>query len=319
MKRLQLLIVLIVICTSAYCQPAHIYTTDIALYWQAYDRVQQTKDSTLQLNIIQHSYLDRGSAGLKEFAAIRKWTPEKFRRSIIAYPAYWASIRSRTEHMEEDIAGIDALLKGYAQLYPQFKMPDIYFIMGYAGTGGTTTQTKVLIGTEIAIADSTTDSRGMNPFLLAYFRQNKGVAQLVAHELTHTQQKGGDMEGHRNTNLLGLCIAEGVCDFIAELLLKHPVEAPYMGYGRVHEREIWQQFEREMSAKDITNWLYNGGMKKNGDADLGYFVGYAICKSYYEHAKDKKAAIRDMIQVDYERPDKLDDFLKRSGYGQQWN
>jgi len=317
MRRLQLLMVLAVIYTNAYSQQPHIYTTDIARYWQTYDRVQQTDDSVLQLSIIQHSYLDSGSAGLKEFAAIRKWTPEKFLHSITAHPGYWASIRFHTQHMEKNIVAINTLLKRYAHLYRQFKTPDIYFIMGYAGTGGTTTQTKVLIGTEIAIADSTTDSRGLNPFLQAYFRNNKGVTQLVAHELTHTQQKGGDMEDHRNTNLLGLCIAEGVCDFIAELLLEHPVEAPYMSYGRAHEREIWQQFEKTMTAKDITNWLYNGGSKKNGDADLGYFVGYAICKSYYEHAKDKTAAIRDMIQVDYEHADKLNDFLKKSGYGKQ--
>jgi hypothetical protein len=316
MIRVCLLIILSVFYTNTYSQPPHIYTADIARYWQMYDSVQQTNDSALRLNIIQHSYLDRGSPGLREFAAIRKWTPEKFLRSIVSHPGFWASIRSRTQDMENDIAGIDRLLSRYAKLYAQFKMPDIYFIMGYAGTGGTTTQTKVLIGTEIAIADSTTDAKGLNPFLQAYFRNNKGVTHLVAHELTHTQQTGGDMEDHRQTNLLGWCIAEGVCDFIAELLLEHPIEAPYILYGKAHERELWQQFKKEMHTQDATNWLYNGGVKKNGDADLGYFIGYAICKSYYEQAKDKSQAIKDMIQVDYEHADKLDVFLKRSKYGQ---
>ncbi|SEL79552.1 hypothetical protein SAMN05421740_11076 [Parapedobacter koreensis] len=33
--------------------------------------------------------------------------------------------------------------------------------------------------------------------------------------------------------------------------------------------------------------------------DLGYFMGYAICKSYYEKAHDKKLAIKAIIELDY--------------------
>lgn len=43
--------------------------------------------------------------------------------------------------------------------------------------------------------------------------------------------------------------------------------------------------------------------------DLGYFVGYAICKSYYEHATDKVKAIDYMINLDNEQMADLDKFL----------
>lgn len=49
---------------------------------------------------------------------------------------------------------------------------------------------------------------------------------------------------------------------------------------------------------------------------LGYFVGYAICKSYYEHATDKAKAIGYMINLDNEQIAELDKFLAASGYMQ---
>lgn len=99
---------------------------------------------------------------------------------------------------------------------------------------------------------------------------------MVAHELGHTQQ----VEGW-NEILLGNCIREGACDFIAELIYK-PVTSPYMTYGNINEKQLWVDFEKEMLSPETRNWLYNGDNSPNGIADLGYFIGYKICKSYYE-------------------------------------
>ncbi|MCW3464418.1 DUF2268 domain-containing putative Zn-dependent protease [Chitinophaga nivalis] len=157
-------------------------------------------------------------------------------------------------------------------------------------------------------SDNTTNSVGLHPFFQGY-NDNQGILQIVSHELTHTQRKGGDMKDKAHTKLLGLCIAEGLCDFIAELLLQHPVQMPYMRYGREHEKEIWQKFKQEMHGTVSKDWLYNG-------VDLGYFVGYAICKSYYEHATDKAKAIDYMINLDNEQIADLDKFLVDSRYMQ---
>jgi hypothetical protein len=49
-------------------------------------------------------------------------------------------------------------------------------------------------------------------------------------------------------------------------------------------------------------------------ADLGYFIGYAICGAYYRQAKDKQQAIRDIIELNYADTAATERFLKRSGY-----
>lgn len=304
-----IILLLTLFVTTNLCAQTKIYYSDIELFWKMFDRVHAVHDSAQQIQLIQTMYLDKGTQGLKKIAGIRKWTPEKFQKSFFAHPDFWTSIRPNTLKVKETSAGIEKLVAAYKQLYPSFKTPEIYFTVGFLGTGGTTTQTEVLIGTEIAASDSTTHSAGLHPILQGYFRDNKGILSIVAHELTHTQHKGGDMEGSAHTNLLGYCIAEGACDFIAELLLQYPLKTPYLNYGREHEKEIWEKFKQEMHGTEFKDWLYNG-------VDLGYFVGYAICKSYYDRATDKAKAIDYIINLDNEQVAELDKFLAASGYMQ---
>lgn len=295
--------------TTHLCAQTNIYCSDIDLFWKTFDSIHVVKDSAQQIQLIQTMYLDKGSKGLKEMARLGNWTPAKFQKYIFAYPDFWASVRPNTLKVKERKADIAKLIKAYKKLYPRFKTPSIYFTIGYLGAGGTTTQTEVLIGAEIGAADSTTNAAELTPYLQSYFKDNAGIVQIVAHELSHTQHKGGDMEDRAHTNLLGFCFAEGLCDFMAELLLQHPLQTPYMRYGREHEKEIWQKFKQEMHGTNIENWLYN-------DTDLGYFVGYAICKSYYDHATNKAKAIDYLLNIDNEQIADLDKFLAASGYMQ---
>jgi hypothetical protein len=64
-------------------------------------------------------------------------------------------------------------------------------------------------------------------------------------------------------------------------------------------------------------WNNKTHLLKDGDpADLGYWVGYMICKSYYDNAGDKKQAVYDILNVQdykafYEKT-KVDDLFARS-------
>jgi hypothetical protein len=46
---------------------------------------------------------------------------------------------------------------------------------------------------------------------------------------------------------------------------------------------------------------------------MGYFVGFRIAEAYYAQAKDKKAAIGDLLEL--RDPDAI---LKTSGYGERF-
>jgi uncharacterized protein YjaZ len=64
---------------------------------------------------------------------------------------------------------------------------------------------------------------------------------------------------------------------------------------------------RDTRKTDLSKWLYNGTLTKPGD--LGYWVGYRIVKSYYEHAADKRRALRDILDMKDPKT-----FLARSGW-----
>lgn len=312
MKAILFISSLLLHCATAFGQSVVVQTADVNNFWIAFDSLKAETDLNKHEQIIRRLYFDKATPGLSEFIKLRDWTPHRFIETIAKHPAFWQTVRHKTLEVNNNLTQIRQLFKQYKKIYKNFAPPEIYFVMGYIETGGTTTQKQVLIGTEIAAADSTVNTKGLHHLVQSFIKSNKGAFSIVAHELTHTQQKGGDLGAKRNTNLLGLCLAEGSCEFIAELLLKQHIDRPYMAYGKVHQTELWDKFKREMHQKNTADWLYNGGYKKEGDADLGYYIGYTICKAYYEQARNKKKAIRQIIELEYENTAMLDSFIKKS-------
>jgi uncharacterized protein YjaZ len=58
---------------------------------------------------------------------------------------------------------------------------------------------------------------------------------------------------------------------------------------------IQTAFVADEDKTDLSAWLNNGTPEKPGD--LGYWVGYRIVKSYYQHAPDKGVAFREILQM----------------------
>jgi hypothetical protein len=92
-----------------------------------------------------------------------------------------------------------------------------------------------------------------------------------------------------------------------------PLANNYLEYGRKHEQELKPKFMEEMFTNYYGNWLYNGSSAETV-ADLGYFMGYTICKSYYHHATDKKSAIKDIIELNYADSSQVEKFLEKARY-----
>lgn len=69
-------------------------------------------------------------------------------------------------------------------------------------------------------------------------------------------------------------------------------------YGDSHEQELWMKFQVDATKNDLKPWLYNGGDEKRvGPPDLGYYMGYKICQSFYERSPDKTAALKTIIAM----------------------
>ncbi len=288
----------------------NVFTSDIDNFWNAYDSIQTTNDSLKQIGFIQTLYIDKGTRGLKAFMVARNYTAKLWVELIRMYPKFWRSVRPNTFSVKSYAADIEKSIKKFKELYPGLKDAKMYFTVGGLRSGGTTMNDMVLIGSEIATGNASTDvSEFPNKWLEGVFKsqQADNLVALNIHEYVHTQQKG------YSGNLLGQVITEGSCDFITELVTGKLLQNNYIVYGREHELALKEKFKFEMFTRNSSNWLYNGSTSKTV-GDLGYFMGYTICKSYYENSPDKKTAIKEIIELNYSDSVAVENFLTRSKY-----
>jgi len=222
------------------------------------------------------------------------------------YPRYYAAVRPTTLSVDTNsriTQGIRRGLQKLAALYPEARFPTIYFLIGTLSTGGTTAQSGMLIGTEQSASDPTTPLDELPDWAQKNLPTHRfeSLVTLVVHEAVHTQQK--PMPAGQRDDLLRHALHEGIADFLAELAVgPSVVKTTREIYGPAHEHDIWVDFQDEMQGGDSTirMWMYNGMVppeKNHGAIDIGYWVGYRIAGSYYARAKDKRAAIRELLEL----------------------
>lgn len=290
-------------------QKIDISTSDIDHFWEAYDSLTTTRDS---IGTMQRLYIDRASLGLKEFIKARNFEAGEYVALIKKFPKFWISIRPNTERIATRKNEIEIIFQKFKELYPAFQPPAICFAIGCLRTGGTTSRALILIGSEIASADSSTHTSEFTGWHTRIFANLSDITAMVAHEAVHTQQKNnrGYAKGYYNHRLLTQSIREGCADFIGSLLTGSIINTVQYEYGLAHEPKLWQEFQQDMNGQDFSRWLYNGIKSFDRPADLGYFIGYRICERYYNQSKDKTKAIRALLNIkNYPK------FLKKSGYG----
>ncbi|WP_370899468.1 Ig-like domain-containing protein [Chryseobacterium gossypii] len=291
-----------------------IITDDLHNFWNAYDQIIAEKDSSKHLNLIKTLYINKGTPGLHGIMKARKYSAEEYVYAITHYPEFWKSIRKNTLKSDQFSEQIREGIKKLKNLYPNLKPVNTYFEIGILRTGGTTIDGMLLIGSEVALADKTVVTNEFDrkyPHLRSYFDTEpiKDIVFLNTHEYIHTQQKASS--GH---SLLAQTMIEGVAEFLAEIALDKKSPNPQIYFGYKHEERIRSAYEKEMFSPYISNWIWNNTDNQFGMRDLGYFVGYAICKKYYEGSTDKKLAVKEMIELDYNNEDDLVAFVDRSKY-----
>lgn len=298
--------------TTAQPGDQKVFTEDIDHFWMAYDSCRTTTDSLKQLHFIQTLYIDRGTEGLHAFMKARDYSAALWVSLIRNYPRFWNSIRPATNTVKSRAAEIENSIRKFKELYPGLRPAKMYFTIGGFRSGGTTMNGLVLVGTEIAAAGPSADVSEFPEkwkWLTAVFRNQRldNIVSLNVHEYVHTQQRG------EAVNLLGDCIMEGACDFVAELVMGRPLQTSYIAYGKAHETELKKQFKTEMFSPASGNWLYNASNAATV-ADLGYFMGYALCKQYYKVAANKPQAVKAIIELDYADTAAVERFLRKSEY-----
>jgi uncharacterized protein YjaZ len=156
-------------------------------------------------------------------------------------------------------------------------------------------------GKPVAVADSTGVIVGLEALCaVKYLNPNveNRFVQTIAHEYTHVQQALQSPAFYNNPRptVLEASLIEGAADFVARLIVRRSAfHSPYAPSDRARAKDIERQFVADEDKTDLSQWIDNGTLTDPGD--LGYWVGYRIVKSYYGHAADKNAALRDIIEM----------------------
>jgi len=287
---------------------AKFITSDIDNFWRALDDADTPDD----YRTYRDEYLLQGSPGLREFSQLKIGGPRILAMKVRRYYGYYSSIRKETMSVGAQFQTIREAYRHLKSIYPDAVFPSVYFVIGSMNSGGIAAQRGLEIGTELFSKGPSTPLNELNPWEQSAVQSIDRIPQVVAHELIHFQQK----LPRAPETLLERSIAEGSADFLSELIAGGYVNELQHRYGEEHEHVLWLEFRNAMHGKDISQWLYNGAAvaaredSSGRPADLGYYVGYKICKAYYEKAPDKQKATREILGIR-----DFDQFYRESGYG----
>jgi predicted Zn-dependent protease DUF2268 len=279
----------------------NVLTLDIDHFWEAFDNLKTCKTHSDSVASFQKLYFDRATNGLIDFMSVRDFSAEKFTNVIAKFSKFYNSVRKNTYEVKKAAPLIEEVFLKFKELYPNFKPFKVCFAIGMLTSGGTVSNSFVLIGTEISTSTRDVDLSEFNndAFSKILAGDNNIVQHLknvIAHECVHTQQKQTTDSTGIRCDLLYAVMQEGFCDFIGELVAGKQINEVAQEYGNKHEKELWTAFKNELCSESTNNWLYNYGNVKDKPADLGYYIGYKIAQEYYKNSTDKKQAVVTLLK-----------------------
>jgi hypothetical protein len=222
------------------------------------------------------------------------------------HPKYFSTLKASTDSIKLFREDIKASVRKLKELYPDAVFPPVYFVIGGMNSGGTTSNDGLIIGAEMYGLSPETETEELSDWLKTVVKPVSQVPHIVAHELIHYQQR------YRAKTLLEQAIKEGSADFIAEIISGKHINKHVHDFANPQEAILWHEFREKMNGEDYSGWLYSSAEGRPND--LGYWMGYKICKSYYSKSLNKKQAIYDILTIK-----DFPDFLEQSGYKKKFD
>lgn len=282
---------------AAVCHSQKIISTDIEHFWDAYPKINNTKDTAVQYQLLRTLYLNKASDGLKSLIKNKEYTEQDFMEQFTKYPLFWQSLKVNTENLPRLYPAIYADLQKLKKAYPSFSSANLFFTIGAFRTNGTTEDRQVLIGSELSLADKSTQIEELPLARQTFYKtQNplEELALLCTHEYVHTQQQP------LIENLLSKCLYEGIAEFISCKVTGKKSAAPAIDFGKANEAKVVAQYVKDLFImSNDNNWVWGQNNNHLKVRDLGYYIGYEIAERYYNASKNKTAAIKTLIELDY--------------------
>ena len=245
---------------------------------------------------LQRDYLDPGSDGLHQLAKVRSVSGTRIAEALAKRPEIYSGARRCMTVLPRVRERTAVALRTLTTLYPEARLPPVTVAVGR--------------GKPVAVGSPATGIQvGLEALCAAdFFNPNveDRFVYVIAHEYAHVQQVPALVDSDHLTVLEG-SLMEGAAEFAAELISGDVSNSYFKAMTRGREKEIETAFVADLDKTDLSRWLYNTTPEK--PADLGYWVGYRITKSYYQRAKDKRQALKDILDMTDPKA-----FLAKSGW-----
>jgi uncharacterized protein YjaZ len=260
-----------------------VHVEDVARFYKVYDAAHGHPSA----EELQRGYLDPGSPGLHHLAEIRNVTGVAIAKALTAHPQVFADAKRCLAVLPAVRRRVTAALQTLGRLYPPAQFPPVTIAISRGKPVGVADSTGVMIGLEALCAVDY-----LNPNIEDRF------VHTIAHEYVHVQQalKSPALYDDPKPTVLDASLIEGAAEFTAALISREVAfHSPYAPSTKARDKEIETQFVADQDKTDLSQWIDNGTLTEPGD--LGYWVGYRIVKSYYEHAADKHKGLADILEM----------------------
>jgi hypothetical protein len=271
-----------------------IQTEDVTRFYKVYDAAGGHPTAEQ----VQHDYLDPGTDGLHHLMKARNVTAERIAQALATRPELYTEARTCIAALPRVRDRLNLAFRKLVAFYPEAQKPPVTIVIGrgrpvaISGPGD-----GVQIGLEAMCSPV---ARFLNPDVDDRF------VYVIAHEYIHSQQDL-KLANDERPAVLERSLLEGAAEFMGEMISGDVGYGAFRASTKGREKEIEARFAADVDKTDLSDWLDNTTPDKLGD--LGYWVGYRIVKSYYQHAADKRRAIREIIQMNDPHA-----FLAKSGW-----
>lgn len=301
----------------------NLITSDLENFKKAYSLLSNSKSKTDSLEIFNQNLLSKASPVFKEYLSGKKISNEKIAEryfyALNHYPKYYASVIKYSEVFStpSQISKIEKAYERLKKVYPAAKLRPNAICIGFMDDGGQSLFSGQYIGIEVTACSNSLDLSELDQGLLSYFGECKGdlpkFDETITHELVHLSQFKPEDPNTFGKNFKGTIkfiplLSEGGASFVTDYLFNF--KASVFGkqqyeFCSKNEEKLW----REFLSVDNFNPYFKGTHPEYNIPQIGYYLGYQVCKSYFNKSKNKKKAIKEIIEVkDWDR------FVKESGY-----
>lgn len=267
-------------------------------FWPYFERALA---DTARARSVFRDFIFEGPKELRDYYAVRYTNPDlMYGQMINGAPDYYRYLK---QHFNPDsLEALKSLTQQWMErlstYYPQAVFPKVYVVPGILNTGGTATEMGLFVGGDMYGAGPEAPTEELTEWQKGALMRFSDMPGLALHELMHYQQNYRDTL-HQETVMFKV-IDEGVCDFLVELVSGRSNSDSRLDFLLDEENQdrIFTDLRRELLGKDLSLWMYNGGSISDRPHDLGYTLGYMICKSYYERQDNKQQAVYELLNSD---------------------